>query len=71
MVPALSGYYSSLENAKAELDFVVQHSGKVILIEVKAAENLHAKSLRCIAKNFSLRSRFEHRPLITGPRVGW
>jgi len=51
-LPELPVYYWSPENAKAELDFVVQHSGKVIPIEVKAAENLHAKSLRVYCEKF-------------------
>lgn len=51
-LPDLPVYYWSPENAKAELDFVVQHSGKVIPIEVKAAENLHAKSLRVYCEKF-------------------
>lgn len=51
-LPDLPVYYWSPENAKAELDFVVQHSGKVIPIEVKAAENLHAKSLKVYCDKF-------------------
>jgi predicted AAA+ superfamily ATPase len=39
-------YYWSAENSTAETDFLVQISGQVIPIEVKAAENLKAKSLR-------------------------
>ncbi len=39
-------YYWSAENATAEIDFLVQQDGKVIPIEVKAEENLQAKSLR-------------------------
>lgn len=51
-LPDLPVYYWSPEHAKAELDFVVQHSGKVIPIEVKAAENLHAKSLKVYHDKF-------------------
>ncbi len=37
--------YWSAERATAEVDFVIQHEGLVIPIEVKAEENLKAKSL--------------------------
>ena len=39
--------YSS-GHSRPEIDFVVQHEGKVTPIEVKAEENLRAKSLRQI-----------------------
>ncbi len=39
-------YYWSAEKSTAEIDFVVQHEGKVVPIEVKAEENLQAKSLK-------------------------
>ncbi len=39
-------YYYSTENSSGEIDFVLQKNGSVIPIEVKAEENLHAKSLR-------------------------
>jgi predicted AAA+ superfamily ATPase len=39
-------YYWSPENAKAEIDFLLQIKGEIIPLEVKATENLHAKSLR-------------------------
>ena len=39
-------FYWSPEGSKSEIDFVVQYYGKVIPIEVKAAENLQAKSLK-------------------------
>lgn len=42
----VSTYYWAPENARAEVDFLLQIKGKVIPLEVKAAENLHAKSLR-------------------------
>ena len=43
---AISIYYWSPDNARAEIDFLLQKEGKIIPLEVKAAENLHAKSLR-------------------------
>jgi len=39
-------YYWSAENATAEIDFLVQYGHHIIPIEVKAEENLRAKSLR-------------------------
>ncbi len=39
-------YYYSNDNSTLEIDFVVQHEAHVIPIEVKAEENLRAKSLR-------------------------
>jgi predicted AAA+ superfamily ATPase len=39
-------YYWSPENVRAEVDFLLQLKGKIIPLEVKAAENLQAKSLR-------------------------
>ena len=39
-------YYYSNENSTMEIDFVVQHDNEIIPIEVKAEENLRAKSLR-------------------------
>lgn len=42
----LSIYYWSADNSRGEIDFLVQQEEKVIPIEVKAEENLQAKSLR-------------------------
>lgn len=39
-------YYWSADNSRGEIDFLVQQEEKVIPIEVKAEENLQAKSLR-------------------------
>mgnify|MGYP000962230561 FL=1 len=39
-------YYWSAENSTGEIDFLVQDGGGVFAIEVKAEENLRAKSLR-------------------------
>lgn len=43
---SLSIYYWSADNSRGEIDFLVQQEEKVIPIEVKAEENLQAKSLR-------------------------
>lgn len=39
-------YYFSREDSRLEVDFVVQHKGEIIAVEVKAEENLRSKSLR-------------------------
>lgn len=46
-------HYWSAERSSAEIDFLVQYSGKVIPIEVKAEENLQAKSLKSFCQKFS------------------
>lgn len=45
-LPRTFVYYYSNDNSTLEIDFVVQHKAHVIPIEVKAEENLRAKSLR-------------------------
>ena len=42
----LAPYYWSAENSSGEIDFLVQDGGDVFAMEVKAEENLRAKSLR-------------------------
>jgi predicted AAA+ superfamily ATPase len=49
----VSTYYWSPENARAEVDFLLQIKGKVIPLEVKAAENLQAKSLRVYHQKYA------------------
>lgn len=39
-------FYWSAENSSGEIDFLAQGSGKTFAIEVKAEENLRAKSLK-------------------------
>lgn len=39
-------FYWSKPNARQEIDFLIQTNGGIIPIEVKAEENLKAKSLR-------------------------
>ena len=46
-------YYWSAERSIAEIDFLIQYSGEVIPIEVKAEENLQAKSLKAFCKKYS------------------
>lgn len=47
-------YYYSAENSSGEVDFVIQRANKVIPVEVKAEENLQAKSLRAFCKKYEL-----------------
>jgi len=47
-------YYWSAENSSGEVDFVLQHSGNVIPLEVKAEENLMAKSLKSFVASNNL-----------------
>lgn len=46
VIPHTYVYYYSNENSTLEIDFVVQHESDIVPIEVKAEENLRAKSLR-------------------------
>lgn len=46
-------YYWSAENATAEIDFLIQYQNQVIPLEVKAAENLKAKSLKVYHEKYS------------------
>lgn len=47
-------YYWSAEASSGEVDFVLQHSGNVIPVEVKAKENLNAKSLKYFVESSRL-----------------
>ncbi|MFA5816700.1 MAG: ATP-binding protein [Bacteroidales bacterium] len=46
-------YYWSAERSTAEVDFIAQYNGLVVPIEVKAEENLQAKSLKVYREKFS------------------
>lgn len=48
----LDPFYWSAENSKGEIDFLVQRGGRVFPIEVKAEENLRAKSLRAFKGSY-------------------
>jgi predicted AAA+ superfamily ATPase len=45
--------YWASDSLKAEIDLLVQYSNKVIPIEVKAAENLQAKSLKTFCQKYN------------------
>jgi predicted AAA+ superfamily ATPase len=46
-------YYWSAERSTSEVDFIVQFNGLVVPIEVKAEENLQAKSLKVYMQKFN------------------
>lgn len=46
-------YYYSAQNSRGEIDFLVQGRTSVIPIEVKAEENLRAKSLRAFCDKYN------------------
>lgn len=46
-------YYYSTENSSGEIDFMIQHNCHCIPIEVKAEENLKARSLRAFCDKFN------------------
>ncbi len=45
-------YYYSTENSSGEIDFMIQHDSDCIPIEVKAEENLKAKSLKAFCGKY-------------------
>jgi predicted AAA+ superfamily ATPase len=51
-------YYWSADRSTSEVDFTVQVNGMVIPIEVKAEENLQAKSLKVYLEKFSPKRSF-------------
>lgn len=46
-------YYWSAENARTEIDFLVQRATEIVPLEVKAQENLQAKSLRTFYQKYT------------------
>ncbi|MCL2881836.1 MAG: ATP-binding protein [Coriobacteriia bacterium] len=48
----LRPFYWSAENSRGEIDFLVQDEDRIYPIEVKAAENLHSKSLRAFNEKY-------------------
>ena len=49
----MEAFYWTAERAEAEVDFVVQRGTEILPIEVKAAENLQAKSLKSYRDKYS------------------
>ncbi|MGV8049498.1 MAG: ATP-binding protein [Anaerolineaceae bacterium] len=50
---AMALYYWSADKSSAEIDFIAQLNGAIYPIEVKAAENLQAKSLKSYRQQFN------------------
>lgn len=48
-------FYWSAENASAELDFLIQTDEKIVPLEVKAEENLRAKSLKTFTEKYGIK----------------
>nr|WP_255695529.1 DUF4143 domain-containing protein [Pedobacter sp. MC2016-14] len=53
VLTGITTYYWSAENGTAEIDFLLQHNGKIIPVEVKAEENLKAKSLKVFCQKYN------------------
>ncbi len=51
----ITPYYYSAENSRGEIDFLIQKDGRILPVEVKAEENLQAKSLRAFYEKFDIR----------------
>ena len=49
-------YYFSEDNSRCEIDFLIQTEKEVVPIEVKAEENLHAKSLRVFCDKYKTKT---------------
>ncbi len=54
VVPENDIFYWTAENATAKIDFLIQAEGEIIPIEVKAEENLQAKSLRTFVDKYKI-----------------
>ena len=52
-ISGLAIHYWAAERSSAEIDFLVQYAGDVVPIEVKAEENLQAKSLKAFCQKYS------------------
>lgn len=52
-IPNMPICYWSPATGTAELDFIIQYAGKVIPVEVKAEENLQAKSLKAYCQKYN------------------
>jgi hypothetical protein len=50
-----TGYWTN-DKSTSEIDFLIQHRGEIIPIEVKAAENLKAKSLKLFCEKFNFQN---------------
>ena len=48
-------YYWSADNSRGEIDFLIQTGGRIVPIEVKAEENLRARSLKAFCEKYNLK----------------
>ena len=55
VTPENDVFYWAADNASAELDFLIQTESEIIPLEVKAAENLQAKSLKTFVQKFQMK----------------
>ena len=55
VVPETDIFYWSSDTATSEIDFLIQQEDAITPIEVKAEENLHAKSLRSFCNKYGIR----------------
>lgn len=53
-IPDIAIYYWTAEKSNAEVDFVIQFNGQIVPIEVKASENLQAKSLKSFCQRYEM-----------------
>lgn len=63
-------YYYTTANSTGEIDFMLQAPGTVIPVEVKAEENLRAKSLRTSMSDFREQDWMTNIPLYNIDRIG-
>ncbi len=47
-------YYWSAENSSGEVDFIYDHDGKVVPVEVKAEKNVRSRSLAAFTKKYGI-----------------
>jgi predicted AAA+ superfamily ATPase len=53
-------YYYSSDDAKSELDFIIEENGAVMPIEVKSAENLASKSLKFLVDKYKIENAIKY-----------
>ncbi len=69
-IEAMPLFYWSADKSIAEIDFLVQHKNNVIPIEVKAEENLQAKSLKSYRQQFQPEVSIRTSMAITETTIG-
>lgn len=51
---SVNPYYWSAENSSGEVDFLYDHAGRVVPVEVKAEDNVRARSLRAFVDKYGI-----------------